>query len=192
MQVIYLIEIFLIAVSLALDAFAVSVSSGISIPGFGGRQAVKMGVWFGGFQFAMPLIGWFLGSSVSQYIEAVDHWVAFGLLALIGGRMVWGALKAGAGEKEEAPPDLSARRLCLLAIATSIDALAVGVSMAFMKVDILVSALVIGVVAFGLSVVGGLVGKRLGALFQRRAELVGGLVLVGIGIKILAEHTMGG
>lgn len=189
---IYLIEIFLIAVSLALDAFAVSVSSGISIPGFGGRQAVKMGVWFGGFQFAMPLIGWFLGSSVSQYIEAVDHWVAFGLLALIGGRMVWGALKAGAGEEEEAPPDLSARRLCLLAIATSIDALAVGVSMAFMKVDILVSALVIGVVAFGLSVVGGLVGKRLGALFQRRAELVGGLVLVGIGIKILAEHTMGG
>ena len=192
MQVIHLIEIFLIAVSLALDAFAVSVSSGISIPGFGGRQAVKMGVWFGGFQFAMPLIGWFLGSSVSQYIEAVDHWVAFALLALIGGRMVWGALKAGAGEEEEAPPDLSARRLCLLAIATSIDALAVGVSMAFMKVDILVSALVIGVVAFGLSVVGGLVGKRLGALFQRRAELVGGLVLVGIGIKILAEHTMGG
>ena len=192
MQVIYLIEIFLIAVSLALDAFAVSVSSGISIPGFGGRQAVKMGVWFGGFQFAMPLIGWFLGSSVSQYIEAVDHWVAFGLLALIGGRMVWGALKAGAGEEDEAPPDLSARRLCLLAIATSIDALAVGVSMAFMKVDILVSALVIGVVAFGLSVVGGLVGKRLGALFQRRAELVGGLVLVGIGIKILAEHTTGG
>ena len=192
MQVIYLIEIFLIAVSLALDAFAVSVSSGISIPGFGGRQAVKMGMWFGGFQFAMPLIGWFLGSSVSQYIEAVDHWVAFGLLALIGGRMVWGALKAGAGEEEEAPPDLSARRLCLLAIATSIDALAVGVSMAFMKVDILVSALLIGVVAFGLSVVGGLVGKRLGALFQRRAELVGGLVLVGIGIKILAEHTMGG
>lgn len=189
---IHLIEIFLIAVSLALDAFAVSVSSGISIPGFGGRQAVKMGVWFGGFQFAMPLIGWFLGSSVSQYIEAVDHWVAFGLLALIGGRIVWGALKAGAGEEEEAPPDLSARRLCLLAIATSIDALAVGVSMAFMKVDILVSALVIGVVAFGLSVVGGLVGKRLGALFQRRAELVGGLVLVGIGIKILAEHTMGG
>lgn len=192
MQVIYLIEIFLIAVSLALDAFAVSVSSGISIPGFGGRQAVKMGVWFGGFQFAMPLIGWFLGSSVSQYIEAVDHWVAFGLLALIGGRMVWGALKTGAGEEEEVPPDLSARRLCLLAIATSIDALAVGVSMAFMKVDILVSALVIGVVAFGLSVVGGLVGKRLGALFQRRAELVGGLVLVGIGIKILAEHTTGG
>ena len=166
MQVIVLVEIFLIAVSLALDAFAVSVSSGISIPGFGGRQAVKMGVWFGGFQFAMPLIGWLLGTSVSQYIEAVDHWVAFALL--------------------------SARRLCLLAIATSIDALAVGVSMAFMNVPVLLSAVVIGVVAFVLSVVGGLAGRRLGALFQRRAELVGGLVLVGIGIKILVEHTMGG
>ena len=191
MQVIVLVEIFLIAVSLALDAFAVSVSSGISIPGFGGRQAVKMGLWFGGFQFAMPLIGWLLGTSVSQYIEAVDHWVAFALLAIIGGRMVWGALRHGAGE-EEAPPDLSARRLCLLAIATSIDALAVGVSMAFMNVPVLLSAVVIGVVAFGLSVVGGLAGRRLGALFQRRAELVGGLVLVGIGVKILVEHTMGG
>ena len=192
MQVIALIEIFLIAVSLALDAFAVSVSSGISIPGFGGRQAVKMGLWFGGFQFAMPLVGWLLGTGVSQYIEAVDHWVAFGLLALIGGRMVWGALRHGAGEEEEAPSDLSARRLCLLAIATSIDALAVGVSMAFMNVPVLLSAVVIGVVAFALSVVGGLAGRRLGTLFQRRAELVGGLVLVGIGVKLLAGHTVGG
>lgn len=188
-----MIEIFLIAVSLALDAFAVSVSSGISIPGFGGRQAVKMGLWFGGFQFGMPLIGWLLGSSVSQYIETVDHWVAFALLAIIGGRMVWGALRQGAGEEEdEAPSDLSAKRLCLLAIATSIDALAVGVSMAFMSVPVLLSAVVIGVVAFVLSVVGGLAGKRLGAFFQRRAELVGGLVLVCIGVKILIEHTIGG
>lgn len=184
-------EIFLIAVSLALDAFAVSVSSGIAIPGFGWRQAVKMGLWFGAFQFAMPLAGWLLGSSVSGYIEAVDHWVAFGLLALIGGRMAWGALRSD-GAEEEAPADLSARRLCLLAIATSIDALAVGVSMAFMRVDVFLSAAVIGVVAFLLSVVGGLAGKRLGGLFQKRAELVGGLVLIGIGVKILAEHTLGG
>ncbi|MBM6888269.1 MULTISPECIES: manganese efflux pump MntP family protein [Oscillospiraceae] len=186
------VEVFLIAVSLALDAFAVSVSSGIAIPGFGWKQAVKMGVWFGAFQFAMPLAGWLLGSSVSGYIQAVDHWVAFGLLALIGGKMVWGALGRGAGEEDEAPADLSPRRLCLLAIATSIDALAVGVSMAFMKVDVWFSALVIGVVAFVLSVVGGLAGRRLGALFQRRAELVGGLVLIGIGVKILVEHTLGG
>ena len=135
-----MVEIFLIAVSLALDAFAVSVSSGISVPGFGPRQAVKMGLWFGTFQFLMPLLGWLLGSSVSQYIEAVDHWVAFGLLA----------------------------------------------------VHILASAAVIGVVAFALSVTGGLVGRRLGCLFQRRAELTGGLVLIAIGVKILIEHLSGG
>lgn len=182
-----MISIFLIAVSLALDAFAVSVSSGISVPGFGGRQAVKLGLWFGGFQFVMPLVGWFLGTSISAYIAAVDHYVAFGLLAFIGGNLVWNSLK---GEEEAAPPDLSPRRLCLLAVATSIDALAVGVSMAFMEVNILVSAVIIGVVAFALSVVGGLAGRRLGGLFQRRAELVGGLVLVGIGLKILAEGLL--
>ena len=185
-----MVEIFLIAVSLALDAFAVSVSSGISIPGFGVKQAARMGLWFGAFQFMMPVAGWLLGSSVSQYIETVDHWVAFALLAVIGGRMAWGSLRGG--EEDEAPADLSARRLCLLAIATSIDALAVGVSMAFMSVHILASAAVIGVVAFALSVTGGLVGRRLGCLFQRRAELTGGLVLIAIGVKILIEHLSGG
>lgn len=184
----FVIEVFLIAVSLALDAFAVSVSSGISVKGFGWKHAVKMGVYFGLFQFAMPLIGWFLGSSVSAYIEAVDHWIAFGLLVLIGGRMVWGALHTACGEEEAPPADLTAKRLVVLAIATSIDALAVGVSMAFMDVNILFSAIVIGVVAFALSVVGGLLGKRLGCLFQRRAEVVGGVVLIAIGIKILVEH----
>lgn len=186
-----MIEVFLIAVSLALDAFAVSVSSGISVKGFGWKHAVKMGLYFGLFQFAMPLIGWFLGSSVSGYIEAVDHWVAFVLLAVIGGRMVWGALHSACGEEGEAPGDLTAKRLVVLAIATSIDALAVGVSMAFMDVNILVSAAVIGVVAFVLSIVGGLLGKRLGCLFQRRAEMVGGFVLIAIGIKILVEHLGG-
>lgn len=185
-----MISVFLIAVSLALDAFAVSVSSGISVPGFGPRQAVKMGLWFGGFQFMMPLIGWFLGTSVSGYIEAVDHFIAFGLLAFIGGSMVWGSRKGG-DDKEPVCSDLSPRRLCLLAVATSIDALAVGVSMAFMPVDILLSAAIIGVVAFCLSVVGGLAGRRLGSLFQQRAELVGGLVLIAIGAKILIEHLVG-
>ncbi len=121
----------------------------------------------------------------------MDHWIAFALLALIGGKMVWESLRKGCGGEEEAPGDLSARRLCVLAVATSIDALAVGVSMAFMPVDILSSAGIIGIVAFVLSVVGGLVGRRLGCLFQRRAELVGGLVLIGIGVKILCEHLMG-
>lgn len=182
------VEIFLIAVSLALDAFAVSVSSGIAIPGFGWKQTVKMGIWFGAFQFAMPLAGWLLGSSVSGYIQAVDHWVAFGLLALIGGKMVWGALSRGAGEEDEAPADLSPRRLCLLAIATSIDALAVGVTFAFLQVRILPSVTLIGLVTFVLSFAGVAVGNRFGARFEKKAELAGGVVLLLIGLKILLEH----
>lgn len=186
-----MVEVFLIAVSLALDAFAVSVSSGISVKGFCWKHSVKMGLYFGFFQFAMPLIGWFLGSSVSAYIEAVDHWIAFGLLALIGGRMVWEAVHKACGEEADAVTELTARRLIVLAVATSIDALAVGVSMAFMDVNILFSAIVIGAVAFILSAVGGLLGRRLGCLFQRRAEIVGGVVLIGIGAKILVEHLTG-
>lgn len=182
-----LIEIFLIAVSLAMDAFAVSVSSGISVPGFGCRQAVRMGLYFGFFQFAMPLIGWGLGTGVSAYIRSVDHWIAFGLLAFIGGRMVWEAASAPCADTP-APAVLSAGRLVMLAVATSIDALAVGVSMAFMTGDILPAAALIGAVAFALSVVGGMAGRRLGCLFRRRAEIAGGLVLVGIGVNILLEH----
>lgn len=183
-----MIQTLLIAVSLAMDAFAVSVSTGIAVPNFGPRQAVRIGAWCGFFQFAMPLAGWFLGSSVKEYIEAVDHWIAFGLLALIGGNMIREALSDG---EEAAVTDLSARRLFLLALATSIDALAVGVTLAFTQVNILVSAAVIGVVAFLLAMLGGLLGRRLGQLFQKRATLLGGVVLVGIGIKILAEHLMG-
>ena len=136
-----MLQILLIALSLAMDAFAVSVSTGIAVPGFGPRQAARIGVWCGAFQFAMPLIGWFLGSSVKTYIEAVDHWIAFGLLAFIGGNMIHEALSGG---QEEAVTDLSARRLFLLALATSIDALEVGVTMAFMDVNILFSAAIIG------------------------------------------------
>ena len=164
------VTILLIAVSLAMDAFAVSVSCGISVPGFGVRQAARVGLWFGLFQFLMPLTGWALGTGVSGCIRAVDHWVAFALLAFIGGRMVAGALEQSCGgEGGRAPSELTRRRLCLLAVATSIDALAVGVSMAFLQhVNIL--------------------WRRLGCLFQKRAELAGGLVLIGIGFKILGEH----
>ena len=182
-------QILLIALSLAMDAFAVSISTGIAIPGFGPKQAARIGAWCGAFQFGMPLIGYLLGSSVKTYIEAVDHWIAFGLLALIGGNMVREALF---GDGEEAVTDLSNRRLFLLALATSIDALAVGVTMVFMDVNILLSSAVIGVVAFLLAMLGGLLGHRLGQLFQRRATLLGGLVLVGIGGKILLEHLLGG
>ena len=183
-----MLQIFLIALSLAMDAFAVSVSTGISIPGFGPRQAARIGLWCGVFQFAMPLVGWFLGTSVKTYIEAVDHWIAFGLLALIGGNMIWEAVKGG---EEEALTELSVRRLFLLALATSIDALAVGITLAFEQVNILFSAGVIGVVAFALAMLGGLLGHRLGQLFQRRATILGGVVLIGIGLKILFEHLSG-
>ena len=183
-----MLQIFLIALSLAMDAFAVSVSTGIAVPGFGPRQAARIGAWCGFFQFAMPLLGWFLGSSVKAYIEAVDHWIAFGLLALIGGSMLREAL--GHGE-DAAVTDLSVHRLFLLALATSIDALAVGVTMAFMEVNILFSSAVIGAVAFALAMLGGLLGRRLGRLFQKRATFLGGLVLIGIGLKILLEHLLG-
>lgn len=183
-----MLQIFLIALSLAMDAFAVSVSTGIAVPGFGPRQAARIGAWCGFFQFAMPLAGWFLGSSVKTYIEAVDHWIAFGLLVLIGGSMIHEALSGGEGE---AVTDLSVRRLFLLALATSIDALAVGVSLAFTDAKILLSALIIGLVAFTLAMLGGLLGRRLGQLFQRRATFLGGLVLIAIGLKILLEHLLG-
>lgn len=184
-----MIQIFLIAVSLAMDAFAVSVSTGIAVPGFGPKQAGRIGLWCGAFQFAMPLIGWFLGSGVKTYIEFIDHWIAFGLLAFIGGNMVRQALS---GKEEEAVTDLSVRRLFLLALATSIDALAVGVTFAFDEtVHILPACAVIGAVAFVLSMAGGLLGRRLGDLFRRRATLAGGVVLIAIGLKILAEHLFG-
>ena len=174
-----MMELILIAVSLALDACAVSVSSGIAVPGFGPVQAVKMGAWFGGFQFLMPLAGW---------IGTVDHWVSFALLAFIGGRMVWEAL--GPAEEQAPCAALTGRRLASLAVATSIDALAVGVSMAFLRVNIWTAALVIGAAAFLLSVAGGLLGRRLGGLFQRRAGLAGGVVLIAIGAKILLEGLL--
>ena len=182
-----MIEVFFIALSLALDAFAVSVSTGISMPGFGWKQSARMGLWFGLFQFLMPLAGWSLGRGVAEYIEAFDHWVAFGLLAVIGGRMVWESL-GGAEEEKKLSGALTAGRLCLLAVATSIDALAVGVSMAFMQVDIVLSALLIGVVAFVLSLLGGLLGNRLGGLFETWAQAAGGVTLIVIGGKIVLEH----
>ena len=183
-------ELFLIGIGLSMDAFAVAICKGLSMRKIDVRQTVTVALFFGGFQALMPFLGWALGKQFEQYITQYDHWIAFVLLVYIGGKMLWEALHSK-GE-DTAPANFNIKELLILAIATSIDALAVGVSMAFMNVPVLLSAVVIGVVAFVLSVVGGLAGRRLGALFQRRAELVGGLVLVGIGIKILVEHTMGG
>lgn len=184
-----LLELFLVAVGLSMDAFAVAVCKGLALRKVNVGQMALVGLWFGGFQALMPLIGYFVGAQFREQITFIDHWIAFGLLAIIGGNMIRESLS-----KEEECPDasLSVKAMLPMAIATSIDALAVGVSMAFMSVHILASAAVIGVVAFALSVTGGLVGRRLGCLFQRRAELTGGLVLIAIGVKILIEHLSGG
>ena len=182
-----MLYIFLIAISLALDAFAVSVSAGLTVRGFRLRDGVKMGVWFGAFQFIMPLLGWLLGSTVAELVQRYAPWIAFALLAFIGGRMVWEAIFPG---DEPAISSLDPKTLFMLAVATSIDALAVGVTFAFMEVNVLLSCLVIGLVAFALSIVGGALGGRLGDRFADRAGLFGGIVLIAIGAKILIESFL--
>lgn len=168
-----------------MDAFAVSISNGASARGFGRRDAARQGLYFGGFQFLMPVLGWALGSGVKDYIEAVDHWIAFILLAAIGANMIRDSLANGDAPGESV---LTARVLAFQAIATSIDALAVGISFALLDVDILKAGLVIGAVSFCLSFLGGLLGKALGNFLQAKAGIAGGAVLVLIGCKILAEH----
>lgn len=190
-----IITVFLIAIGLAMDAFAVSVTNGITVPGFKKKHAVTEGIYFGVFQFMMPIIGWVLGTGFRRYIENYDHWIAFALLALIGGNMIFEALKNKSCPQKEEPSSaakklLTPQKLVMQAIATSIDALAVGVSLSVMDVSILLAAVIIGVVAFVLSVAGGMLGKKIGCLFQKRAEIIGGIVLIAIGVKILIEHTL--
>lgn len=178
-------ELLVLAVGLSMDAFAVSICKGLSIRALMPRHAVIVGLWFGAFQALMPLAGWLLGSSFAGMIEAVDHWIAFALLALIGGNMVREAL--GGGE-EECDPSLAPLTMLVLAVATSIDALAVGVTFAFLRVDILPAVALIGVCTFAISAAGVKVGNVFGARYKSKAELTGGVVLVLIGLKILLEH----
>ena len=180
-----LLDSFLIALSLAMDAFTVSISAGLTVRGFNFRQALRLGVCFGGFQLAMPLLGWLLGSAVQAYAVAYSAWLSFALLAAIGGKMLWNALTGGG--RETVPETLPVGRLLLLAVATSMDALAVGVSYALAGRAVLPCAVVIGVVTCLLSVAGGLLGGRLGSRFQTQAQAGGGLVLLFMGVKILLE-----
>ncbi len=174
-----------IAVGLAMDAFAVSVSAGIQIADIDYRRVARLALSFGLFQFFMPVLGWLAGRSLSRWVQTFDHWVAFGLLAAIGGKMLWESFR---------PPECPRKdptrgwTLVILSIATSIDALAVGLSFAFLEVSIWVPSVVIGVVAAVLSAVGALFGCRLGRRFGVWAERFGGLVLIGIGVKILLDH----
>ncbi len=178
-------ELFLLAVGLSMDAFAVSVCKGMAMKKRTIGGPVIIGLWFGGFQALMPLIGYLAGSRFSHYISAVDHWVAFILLGLIGINMIRETLS---GEEDNADASLAWREMLVLAIATSIDALAVGVTFAFLNVRILPAVCLIGVTTFCLSAAGTGAGNIIGLKWKNRAAIAGGVVLILIGIKILIEH----
>ncbi len=179
-------EIVLVAVGLALDATAVCLAVGAAQRAESARAVFRLAFHFGLFQFLMPVLGWFAGCTVARHIQAWDHWVAFALLAVIGGRMVRAGL---AGEAETFPQDPSrGMTMVMLSVATSVDALAVGLSLAMLEVGIWVPAGVIGVITGGLSWLGLRFGHALGQRVGKRMEVVGGMVLVGIGVKLLAEH----
>ncbi len=177
-----------LALALAMDAFAVALGTGTVLARLTGRHLFRLGFHFGLFQALMPVIGWLAGQTVIQWIAAWDHWIAFGLLGLIGSRMIYEACADG-----EKPGDRDPTRglsLVMLSIATSIDALAVGFSLSVIGVSIWLPALVIGLVAGALTVVGMLMGDRIGSRWGSRVEILGGLVLIAIGIKVLAEHLL--
>jgi putative Mn2+ efflux pump MntP len=177
-----------IALALAMDAFAVTLGIGAALKRLTPIQSLRLAFSFGFFQFGMPLLGWAVGRSVLPLIEAVDHWVAAGLLFLVGGRMVYESFRAQDTGRRGSQDPTRGLNLLLLAVATSIDALAVGLSLALLSVPILYPALVIGAVAFGMTLLGTRLGPVLGRLAGKRAELAGALVLFAIAIKILMEH----
>ena len=179
-----LIELFILAVGLSMDAMAVAVCKGLSAPKLKPKHAVITGLYFGGFQAAMPVLGYFLARGFRAYIEQVDHWIAFVLLGLIGANMI----KESFGKAEEVDCSFCPKAMLPMAVATSIDALAVGVTFAFLQVRIRPAVTLIGVITFALSAAGVYVGHLFGAKFKSKAELAGGVVLVLMGCKILLEH----
>ncbi len=178
--------VFFLAVGLSFDSFAVSVCSGLSLPHIRFFQAVKIAVFMAIFQAFMPLIGWLIGNSMKSLIEPVDHWIAFGMLSLIGGKMIIESFIGS--ETREIKNPLHIRVILLLSLATSIDALAVGFSFAVLLDKILIAVLIIGVVTFIASMLGILLGKKTGPKINRYAEIIGGLILILIGLKIMIEH----
>ncbi len=181
------VELFILAVGLSMDAFAVSVCKGLAMKKATWKAELCCGAWFGGFQALMPLIGYFLGSLFIDAISAIDHWVAFILLAIIGINMLREALSGD--EEETADADLSVKTMFVMAIATSIDALAVGISLAMAGVsNIFLAVLLIGATTFVLSAIGVKVGNVFGSRYEKKAEVVGGIILILLGVKILLEH----
>ena len=182
-----LIELFLTGVSLSMDAFAVAVCKGLGMRRINMRHAFVIALFFGGFQALMPLAGWALGSQFAALAGPVGHWLTFGLLVIIGVKMIWDATHEGE-EPASGAETLNIPELVMLAIATSIDALAVGAGLAFLQVDIAVAACTIGVITFVISLAGVVVGNQFGARYEKLASIVGGIVLIMIGLKILLEH----
>lgn len=178
---------FLLGLGLAMDAFAVSMSSGTSVRPFRVNDALKLAVFFGSFQALMPVLGWIGGSTVSGFVSDYASWIAFGLLAFIGGKMIYEALYGGPDGKVNS---LNYSVLFILAVATSIDALAVGISFAFLGTPILEPVIIIGCVTFVMSFLGAILGYRMGHFFENEVEILGGLILIGLGGKILAEHLL--
>lgn len=183
-------QIVMVAVGLSMDAFAVALCKGLCMRRVNYAHALVIALFFGVFQGAMPLAGWFLGTQFAGYITPVDHWIAFALLAYIGGKMIWDAFheRGDEGAACDTQQRLDLKELTMMAVATSIDALAVGITFAFLRMDILSSALTIGATTFLISFGGVAAGNRFGARYKQKAEIVGGVVLVLIGEKILLEH----
>ena len=175
------LDLFILALGLSMDAFAVSVCKGLSLGKINTKHMMVAGIWFGGFQALMPLIGYFLGSFFAEMISKYAHWIAFALLGFIGGSMI----KESFGKAEELDMCMNVKTMFILAVATSIDALAVGVSFAFLKVNILLAVLLIGITTFVCSAIGIKIGSIFGAKYKSKAEFTGGLILILIGIKIL-------
>ena len=180
-----LLELFILPVGLPMDAFAVSVCKGLAMREIPFKKTAVVGAWFGGFQALMPALGYLLGVQFNDKITAVDHWIAFILLAIIGANMIREALS---GDCETESDSLDIKTMFLLAVATSIDALAVGITFAFLKVHIIAAVCFIGITTFILSAIGVKIGNVFGAKYKSRAELAGGIILILLGLKILAEH----
>lgn len=182
----HLSELIIIAIGVSMDAFAVSICKGLSVRSLQPKHACLTALWFGGFQAMMPLIGYFLGVSFADFVSSVDHWIAFVLLGLIGGNMI---KESFSKDECDYSPDFSFKTMLSLAVATSIDALAIGVSFAFLRVNIWTSVLIIGLTTGAFSALGVCIGKFFGCRYKSKAEFTGGFILVAMGLKILLEHT---
>lgn len=181
-----IIEILLLGISLSMDAFAVSICKGLSMKKINWKKGIIIGLYFGLFQALMPVIGYCLGSAFESFVTSIDHWIAFVLLSLIGGNMIKEAF--GGDEKENCNDSIDFRIMIVLAITTSIDALSVGITFAFLDVNLLLAIILIGLTTFTISLIGVKIGNQFGSKYENKAQIAGGVVLILIGIKILLEH----